>query len=233
MSFLTTRWEKLLLFNYEVEPDILLKYLPYKTEMDFLDGKCIVSLVGFMFLDTKLLGISIPFHQNFEEVNLRFYVKHKDGEHWKRGVVFIKELVPKSAISFVANTIYKEHYESVPMGHLWEFSEEKQLIEYSWETRGQKFSFSANAGIAPIENSEATFITEHYWGYTTLDKAKTSEYEVIHPKWNVYKVNDFTSKVDFGLVYGKDFESLNMQNPISVLLAEGSEISVENKRLIY
>ena len=44
---------------------------------------CYVSLVGFMFKNTRLLNIPIPFHTDFEEVNLRFYVKHFDGNEWK------------------------------------------------------------------------------------------------------------------------------------------------------
>lgn len=117
MSFLKANWEYLVLINYEIEPSVLLNYLPKGTELDTFEGKCLVSLVGFMFTDVKLLGIPIPFHRSFEEVNLRFYVKRFEGGAWKRGVVFIKELVPKCALTFVANTVYQEHYQTVPMKH--------------------------------------------------------------------------------------------------------------------
>lgn len=109
MNFLTAEWRKLAIINYEVNPEILEKYLPNGVELDFWDGKCLTSLVGFMFLNTQLLGISVPFHRNFEEVNLRFYVKKWENKQWKRGVVFIKEIVPKKALSIIANTFYKEH----------------------------------------------------------------------------------------------------------------------------
>ena len=109
MNFLTAEWRKLANVNYEVNPEILEKYLPNGVELDFWDGKCLISVVGFMFLNTQLLGISVPFHRNFEEVNLRFYVKKWENQHWKRGVVFIKEIVPKKALSIIANTFYKEH----------------------------------------------------------------------------------------------------------------------------
>ena len=102
MSFLKAEWRKLILVNYEVDQKVLTPYLPAKTELDLHNGKCMVSLVGFKFVNTKMLGLKIPFHINFEEVNLRFYVKHKAGNDWKRGVVFIKEIVPKRAISIVA-----------------------------------------------------------------------------------------------------------------------------------
>ena len=104
MNFLTAEWRKLAIVNYEVNPEILEKYLPNGVELDFWDGKCLISVVGFMFLNTQLLGISVPFHRNFEEVNLRFYVKKWENQQWKRGVVFIKEIVPKKALSIIANT---------------------------------------------------------------------------------------------------------------------------------
>jgi len=68
-TFLNAQWKNLIMANYEVNPAVLGKYLPYKTELDTWNGRHYVSLVGFMFLDTKVLGIKIPFHVNFEEVN--------------------------------------------------------------------------------------------------------------------------------------------------------------------
>lgn len=118
MSFLTAEWRKLAMINYIVDDRLLLPYLPSGTLLDYRHGQCYVSLVGFMFLNTKLLGVPIPFHRNFEEVNLRFYVKRKHGNEWRRGGVFIKEFVTKAAISLVANTIYKENYQTMKMNHL-------------------------------------------------------------------------------------------------------------------
>jgi uncharacterized protein YqjF (DUF2071 family) len=80
MDFLKAEWKKLVLFNYEWNPDTLLQYLPKRTEIVLYEGKYYVSLFGFMFKKTKLLGASIPFHTPFEEINLRFYVKKKDNE---------------------------------------------------------------------------------------------------------------------------------------------------------
>ena len=120
MSFLNAEWRKLVLVNYCIEASVLKKHVPFGTELDIREGKCYVSLVGFMFVNTKLLGVKVPFHINFEEVNLRFYVKRKAHNEWRRGVVFIKEIVPKPMLTFVANTVYKEHYETLPMKHSWE-----------------------------------------------------------------------------------------------------------------
>ena len=235
MSFLNAEWRKLALANYEVNPTVLEKYVPFGTELDLWKGKCYVSLVGFMFLNTKMLGMKIPFHVNFEEVNLRFYVIRKVGNEWKRGVVFIKEIVPLPAISIVANTLYNEHYQTLAMKHHWEKNEDHRTVEYQWKKKGkwQKFWVKANKHSEEITaESDTEFITEHYWGYSTINAQKTTEYEVTHPRWRAYSVLDYQVYVDFGLTYGKEFEFLNHQNPASVMLAEGSEITVESKRII-
>jgi uncharacterized protein YqjF (DUF2071 family) len=235
MSFLTAEWRKLAIANYAIDKSLLTPYLPVGTELDLWQDTCYVSLIGFLFKNTKLLGFSIPFHANFEEVNLRFYVKYKDGENWKRGVVFIKEIVPKFALSVVANTIYNENYETMPMTHSWSETEEERSVEYRWRCKNQWQSFmvTANKGLSEIlSGSEAEFITEHYWGYARYNNVKTNEYEVRHPKWAQYKVKGFKVDVDFGLVYGEEFEFLNRQAPVSVMLAEGSDISVEGKKVI-
>ena len=100
MSFLTAEWRKLAVVNYMVEPEILQPFVPAGTELDFWQERCYVSLIGFRFENTKVLGMKIPWHVNFEEVNLRFYVRRKATDGWRRGVVFIKEIVPKAAITW-------------------------------------------------------------------------------------------------------------------------------------
>jgi uncharacterized protein YqjF (DUF2071 family) len=235
MSFLTAEWRKLAFANYAVDKELLTPYLPVGTELDLWNGTCYVSLIGFLFKNTKLLGFSIPFHANFEEVNLRFYVKYKDGENWKRGVVFIKEIVPKFALSAVANTIYNENYETMPMTHSWSETEDERAVEYRWRCKNewQSIAVTANKGLSEIlPGSEAEFITEHYWGYARYSSSKTNEHEVRHPKWAQYKVKSYKINTDFALNYGKSFEFLNHQEPVSVLLAEGSDISIERKKVI-
>jgi uncharacterized protein len=232
--FLTAEWRKLAIVNYDVDPTSLLPYLPYKTELDLWNGTCYVSLVGFMFLSTKLKGLTIPFHSNFEEVNLRFYVRYKDGDEWKRGVVFIKEIVPKPALAFVANTVYKENYQSMSMRHSWVENEDELVVEYAWKLdQWNSMRVVAERKASVIEEgSEAEFITEHYWGYTKVSDIKTSEYQVEHPRWNAYQVKDFFIDVDFEKVYGVQFGSLKSQKPKSVFLAEGSEIKVRSGSIV-
>ncbi len=235
MSFLTAEWRKLALANYDVAPNLLKPYLPHGTELDIWNGRCYVSLVGFMFKNVRLLGLKIPFHTEFEEVNLRFYVRHFAEGEWKRGVVFINEFVPKTAIALVANTIYKERYKAMPMRHHWREVTASQEVQYDWKLRGQWHSFKIEAGLEllpMLPGSEAEFITEHYWGYSRQGAGKTIEYQVTHPKWEVYEVNRHEIQVDFAKNYGEDFRLLNDIKPTSVMLAEGSPITVESRRKI-
>lgn len=215
--------------NYIVDRELLRDFIPAGTELDMWQNACYLSLVGFMFLNTKLKGISVPCHANFEEVNLRFYVRYKHSGIWKRGVVFIKEIVPRPALTLVANRIYKEKYQTMPMKHRWLTSQDTLEVEYNWKKRRWN-SFKINASPNPViieVGSEEEFITEHYWGYTKINHSITSEYEVMHPKWMTYPVNSYSIDVDFGDVYGQQFSFLSKQAPKSVMLAEGSEIAVK------
>lgn len=233
MSFLNAEWRKLAIANYEIDPIVLAPYIPPQTELDYWNNTCYVSLVGFMFVNTRLLGVSVPYHKHFEEVNLRFYVRFKDGLNWKRGVVFIKEIVPKPALTFVANTIYKEHYETMPMSHLWEDNEMHRIVQYGWQSKNHENSIWVKASrekVAIEKGTETEFITEHYWGYTKAGEDTSFEYEVTHPRWDCYPVEEYRIDVDFEEVYGSRFSMLDRCTPKSVILAEGSEITVENKR---
>lgn len=233
-TFLQAEWRKLVMANYAVDKKLLENYLPPKTEIDLWNDICYVSLVGFMFNDTKIKGFKIPFHINFEEVNLRFYVRYKDNGDWKRGVVFIKEIVPKPALTFVANTLYKEKYETMPMSHSWITSDDNLTVEYKWK----KGSWNSLKVITDKKtsliksDSEEEFITEHYWGYTKVSNEKTLEYGVEHPKWEVYQTKDYSIDVDFANIYGQEFNFLTSEKPESVFLAEGSEIKVKYGRQI-
>jgi uncharacterized protein YqjF (DUF2071 family) len=232
--FLSAEWRKLAMANYIVDPAILKSYVPAKTELDLWNGNCYVSLVGFMFLNTAIKGFKIPFHKHFEEVNLRFYVRYKDGDEWKRGVVFIKEIVPKPMLSFVANTLYGENYVTMPMNHKWENISQQLKVSYAWKNKkwhSLELTCLDNA-VDIMEGSEEEFITEHYWGYTKISETKTSEYAVEHPRWKVYPVQDYLINVSFGEVYGEWFKSLDSEVPRSVFLAEGSEIIVSGGRIL-
>lgn len=234
MSFLKAEWRKLAFANYKIDPKLLKAYVPKGTELDLWAGACYVSLVGFMFKNVRVLGLPIPWHRNFEEVNLRFYVKHKTAEgDWRRGVVFVKEIVPRSAITFVANTLYKEHYETQKMRHTWKAETDSLYVAYDWQSKGAWQHFSVHTEPKGLEipiGGEEEFITEHYFGYTQADRASTFEYEVTHPRWLVYPTQSSKIDVDFGAVYGAEWAFLTHSTPSSVMLAEGSAITVEGKR---
>jgi uncharacterized protein YqjF (DUF2071 family) len=233
-TFLQAEWRKLSMANYAVDPAILQHYIPVGTELDLWKGTCYVSLVGFMFVDTKVRGIKIPCHANFEEVNLRFYIRHKHRNEWRRGVVFIKEIVPRSMVTLVANNLYGEHYQTMPMQHRWQQQPGSIEVEYKWKLgRWNSLQVVGGADPRPLDvGSEAEFILEHYWGYTKLNERQTSEYKVEHPNWEIYPTRSYSVDVDFGNVYGNDFDFLSNEKPKSVFLAEGSEINVLSGRKI-
>ena len=233
--FLRAEWNNIIIANYEVSRKILLPFLPAKTELAFFDGKAYVSLVGFMFLNTKIFGFSIPMHSNFEEVNFRFYTRRNDNGQWKKGVVFIKEIVPKKAISFIANNLYGEKYITLNMRHQYEDQGENFAASYEWnyKNRWNKISCVTNKRSKPITaDSAEEFFADHYWGYSKSGDAKTYEYEVEHKKWDTLKVISSTIDCDFAGLYGDEFAHLSNVKPKSVIMTRGSDIRVFPKKIL-
>ncbi len=228
--FLTAQWRHLAMLNYEIMPSTLTPFVPAGTEIDAWNGKSLVSVVGFLFFKTRVFGIPVPCHQNFEEVNLRFYVRRKAEDGWRRGVVFIKEIVPRPAIAFVARRRYNEPYVALPMGHEMTIeSGSLKSVEYTWNFKGRqnRLKLSARGPAVPLTGgSEAEFITEHYWGYNSQRDGTTMEYRVEHPRWPIYETAGATLDCDVAGLYGEVFcDSLSRQ-PSSSFLAEGSEVTV-------
>ncbi len=236
--FLTAKWHHLVMLNYEIDPHILEPLVPAGTELDQWNGKTYISLVGFMFLETRVLGMPIPFHQNFEEVNLRFYVRCKREDGWQRAVVFVKEIVPRFAIAWVARALYGENYVSLPMKHNIEFGAENDKnptsVSYSWLYRGSESKLEVTLEGNPdyvVEGSVEEFITEHYWGYARRKDGRTTEYRVEHPSWRVVKAKQAQLTCDVAKVYGNQFVEF-LQSPVSAFLADGSEVAVHKGRLL-
>ncbi len=229
-EFLTAKWQDLIMANYEVDPALLAPRVPRGTEIDLNDGKCFISLVGFMFLETRVLGIPIPFHINFEEVNLRFYTKREMADETRRAVCFVKEIVPRWAIATVARVVYGEPYECWKMSH----DRTDTIVVYDWANDGHRNRLSVeideSIGV-PASGSHGEFIIEHYWGYTDRGN-RVDEYKVEHPKWELFSVNNVLIDVDFGKTYGEEFAFLSEQKPYSVLLAKGSEVAVYKGKTI-
>lgn len=230
--FLKAEWRKLVMANYPVDPAALSPYLPARTELDTWEGDTYVSLVGFQFREVRVRGLRIPFHTNFPEVNLRFYVRYKEGAAWKRGVVFLREIVPLPAVTLVANTLFRERYISLPMRY--EEQTDGQLLQagYHWKYRGRwnQLSVEAAAVSQPlVSGSQEEFITEHFWGYARAGANRTGEYQVEHPRWEIYPVSRCQANCDFGRLYGSAFADLEGREPQSVFLAEGSPVRVYGK----
>ena len=232
-TFLSARWENLIMANYAVNPEILEPYLPNGVELDFYNNKTYVSLVGFMFKQTRLFNIPVPFLGTFEEINLRFYVKRVEGNSIKRGVVFINETVPYKLVAWLANKLYKEHYIAIPTKNKIETTALSKNIKYEWKINNAWNQLAVNT---EKENDQMLpggieeFIFEHYYGYTKINNLQSQEYKVNHPRWLVKKVMDYSIHCDFTSMYGKAFSFLGNQKPDSVIVAEGSAVTVKWKR---
>jgi len=229
-AFLTAEWKHIAILNYAIDPSILAPLVPAGTELDTWNGTHYVSIVGFQFANTRVLGFPIPFHRDFEEVNLRFYVRRKSPDGWRRGVVFIKEIVPRSMIVLVAQYLYNEPYIALPMSHHIESRDgAMHSARYHWRFDGRQNGLTVvvKGGLQPlVAGSEAEFITEHYWGYNRQRDGSTLEYQVEHPRWLYYDVAEAYLQCDVGGLYGSQFQASMSRTPQSVFLAEGSAITV-------
>jgi uncharacterized protein YqjF (DUF2071 family) len=223
--FLSAEWRHLAMLNYAVDRDLLLPYVPFGTELDSFGGQTFVSLVGFRFLRTKVLGVPVPFHRDFDEVNLRFYVRRREGDVTRRGVVFIREIVPRYAIAGIARVVYNENYVCLPMTH----RIDEAAAEYRWRVKGnwnRMFVRASGEAAVPCEGSCEQFITEHYWGYAVQRDGGAMEYEVEHERWRVWRAGSAGFEGEMTALYGAEFNRILSRTPDSALLAEGSAVVV-------
>jgi len=224
------------MINFAVDPVVLEPLVPNGTILDSWNGLTFVSLVGFLFANTRVLGIPIPGHRTFEEVNLRFYVRRPVGAEMRRGVTFIRELVPRRAIAAIARVMYNEPYRALPMRH--QFGSTRvdgapERVEYGWQVEGEWSSLHVvptGRGDRPARESQEEFITEHYWGYTRQRDGTTVEYRVEHPPWRVWQVEGTTIAGNLDAVYGNNFAGILRERPASAFMAEGSAVTVMTPR---
>jgi uncharacterized protein len=232
-TFLSAHWENLIMANYAVSPHLLIPYLPNGVKLDMFENKIYVSLVGFMFKKTRLFNVPIPFLGTFEEINLRFYVNKVEGNNIKRGVVFINETVPYKSVAWLANKLYKEHYIAIPTKSKIDITTPSKNIDYQWKINNVWNHLAVNAANENLQMREGSieeFIFEHYYGYTKINNELSQEYKVNHPRWLVNRVTDYSVYCDFKSMYGEDFSFLRDKQPDSVILAQGSPVSVKWKR---
>ena len=228
--FLTARWEHLVLLNFECPPILLEPWVPAGTSLDSREGATLVSLVAFMFRDTRVRGIAVPGHRTFEEVNLRFYVRRETPAGRRRGVVFIRELVPRRAIAALVRRLYNEPYRTASMTHRIDVDAERGgVVEYGWRFRGATFAAVVEAAGPPresVEGSEAEFVTENYWGYTRQRDGSTIEYRVDHARWRMWTVGAPRLAGPWPSLYGAALGGVIERGPRSSFLALGSRVAV-------
>jgi uncharacterized protein YqjF (DUF2071 family) len=223
--FLTARWENLILATYAVPEELLAPRLPPGVELDRRDGKCFASLVGFRFLDTRVLGVSWPGYRHFPEWNLRFYVRR--GE--QRGVCFVREFVPRWFVATVARVLYNEPYRAARMTTDVKDLPDAVSAEYSvaWGGRTHRLrAVGAKPAVRPGPESAEHFFKEHSWGFGVTRRGKLLRYEVSHPHWDVYPVRSFEADVDWVTLYGPEWAVMTGREPDSVVLAAGSAVRV-------
>lgn len=226
--FLTAEWRHLAMLSFQAEPTLLRAFVPRGTELDTYDGRALVSLVGFRFLHTRVLGWRIPFHQDFDEVNLRFYVRREVRGEVRRGVTFIREIVPRRLIALVARIAYNERYVALPMRSDVPSDGMPARVQYAWKSSGTWQHIAVTPQGSPVlpADGEVRFITDHKWGYSRQRDGRTLEYRVEHPLWRVWTGAQPEVSGDLGALYGPAFANAIARPPISALLAEGSPVTV-------
>jgi len=229
--FLTAEWRNLIMLSYEVDPKLLEGHVPRGTKLDDFGGRILISLVGFQFLRTRIFGaVPIPFHTNFDEVNLRFYVRRRDASgEMRRGVVFIREIVPRRVIALVARLAYHENYHRYPMQHRVNADREGVCAEYRWQVGRQWLGLQATAAgepTMPTDGSMEQFLSEHYWGYSRQRNGETVEYRVNHPQWRVWPEATGAFEGDGAAVYGADWGRVLGSRSDSAFVSVGSAVTV-------
>jgi uncharacterized protein len=227
--FLTAHWRYLAMLNFRVAPELLAPHVPAGTELDFFQSETYFSIVGFLFYHTVVCGLPIPRHRNFEEVNLRFYVRKRSADMWRRGVVFIREFVPKPAIAITARVFYGEPYQALPMRSEVIDSDGEVSARYEWR-RGKKWERLVMTGRGDpqtiLAGSHEEFITEHYWGYTRRGPDRTNEYRIEHPRWKIWPAASYELRADIAALYGEKFLAPLTTPPASAFIADGSFVTV-------
>ena len=231
---ISSEFRKVALVNYKVPPEVVEKYLPQYTKLDFYNGECLVSLMGFQVHKLKVAGIKVPLLKDFEEIDLQIYVKRFDGAKWRKGVVVIHRIFDQPAATHLANTIFKANYNAMPVSGRVEETEEYLKAHYSWQYKeiAQKFWVKSNRVAAPYEkDTYAAYVLDRPYGYVKLEE-QTFEYKIQHVDWHLYTVEEYAVDVDFSKQFDPAFNLLNAQTPHSVLFTEGSTIEIGENQLV-
>lgn len=236
--FLTAEWRDLIILSWKVDAGTLRSHLARGTELDLWQGDAVASVVAFDFRETRIHGLPVPFHTRFPEVNLRFYVRRKlaDGT-WRRGVSFIKEMVPLALVATAARRLYGEPYEALPMNRVAvpeeplsdPGSSATRSLVYEWKRDGEWERVLALLTSPPRPMRGASieeFLAVQEWGYTRRPNKPTLEYRVEHPRWRITHVTDCYLEADVASLFGRPFADALSAPPLSTFVAEGSPVSV-------
>jgi uncharacterized protein YqjF (DUF2071 family) len=227
--FLTARWEHLLNVTWRVPPALLAPHVPRGVTLDVQEGHAFASLVAFDFLDTRVLGVPWPGFRNFPELNLRFYVKQ--GE--ERGVVFLREFVPQRLVAAMARATYNEPYRAAPMHSRFEAQGDAVhwMLGISWGGREHSVAVRAREPrTVPTADSVTHYFKEHQWGFGRGHLGTTHVYQVVHPVWATWPVEEVTLDVDYARLYGRAWAFLADAEPVSTSFSVGSPVAVHPRR---
>jgi uncharacterized protein YqjF (DUF2071 family) len=248
---LTATWSDLLLLNFPVPLETIARIAPPGTEPDAHDGKSYVSIVGFRFIGARLFGLPLPWHTNFAEINLRYYVRRTVGSERRRGVVFAREVVPRRAVAATANWLYNENYVARPMRSQTHLAgaalAPNDTLEYAWQSHRRRplgdplktgaqrrWNRLAARVAAPLEfprhGSAEEFFVEHYWGYVRARDGSTREYRVTHEPWRVAPADHVIWDCDVAANYDMPLAAFLSASPVSALVAAGSPIKLYRGR---
>jgi uncharacterized protein YqjF (DUF2071 family) len=223
-TFLTAEWHHVLGVTYAVDEALLVPYLPRGAQIDELDGAPRVSIVAFGFRHTRVRGIAIPGHVTFPEINLRFYVRC-NGE---RAVVFIREYVPRPAISVVAKLLYNEPYRTTRMEHVVTTARDALHVRHRFGPRKSSLleAIASLEGRLPEPGGPEHWLTHHDLGVGRARDGRARSYRVEHELWALHEIRTLNMDVDFGRLYGPQWAHLATTTPSHVTLAAGSEVRV-------
>lgn len=234
-TFLTANWNYIVMCNFQCDPEMLMPYLPAGCELATFEGEHYISLVAFQFHNTTIFSLPVPFHRNFNEVNLRFYVKHVHPEtgELERGVVFIKEFVTSPLVALTARTFFKENYHTAMVSSEIVFApeavDEPQEVSYSWHNRRGEacVAVQTRGGRVDLSTStEAAFFSEHYLGFTRKSANETLSYRVRHEPWDFWQLSKFEITGNWEEFYNTEFSRVLSEKPRSVFLFDGSPVTV-------
>jgi uncharacterized protein YqjF (DUF2071 family) len=230
--FLMAEWRWLAMLHWPAPETLLQRYLPDGLELDLWRGLPYVSIVGFLFRDTRLRGWCIPCHREFPELNLRFYVR-PIGKPAERGVCFVREVVPLPAVTCVANGVYNESYITCRMRNRVDLTNDAIHVgsraEYAWKHCGKwnRLALRAcDAPSAPAADSPEEYFTENYWGFTRRRGGGTTRYRVEHPPWLIWPADKTEWHCDAAAMYGPEWSEILGAQPEYAHFVEGSAVKV-------